>query len=104
MCLLGERGEEGVVGEKKMCSPLCFSVCSGKTELCDFSVNYPLRGSRRGHNTHNPVGGGGFSFGGAQAQEGSSSSGVKDLEVTRDKPVKFNTRRPEDVCGGMSRV
>lgn len=59
MCLLGERGEEGVVGEKKMCSPLCFSVCSGKTELCDFSVNYPLRGSRRGHNTHNPVGGGG---------------------------------------------
>lgn len=62
MCLLGERGEEGVVGEKKMCSPLCFSVCSGKTELCDFSVNYPLRGSRRGHNTHNPVGGGGFQF------------------------------------------
>lgn len=42
-------------------------------------------------------------FGGAQAQEGSSSSRespleVKDLEVTQDKLVKFNTQQSRIMC------
>lgn len=91
---------------KKCAFPSVFLSAAG-TELCDFSVNYPAEPPslrvcvcvRAPRTQHAPW----VWFGEAQAQKGSSSSWesplrVKDLEVTQDKLVKFNTHQWRMYC------